>query len=142
MFYVLRWTFYEYVQRKTNVINMKSSDFKDLRVWQHSMAICKDIYKILRLLPIEERFALADQIRRCTISVPSNIAEGQRRGSDKEFLHFLSISRGSLAELHTQLLLCINLEYVSESEITPIINELEEIDKMLNGLMQSISRRL
>ena len=121
---------------------MKSSDFKDLRVWQHSMAICKDIYKILRLLPVEERFALADQIRRSTISVPSNIAEGQRRGSDKEFIHFLSISRGSLAELHTQLLLCINLEYVSESEMTPIINELEEIDKMLNGLMQSISRRL
>ncbi|MDE5840849.1 MAG: four helix bundle protein [Muribaculaceae bacterium] len=121
---------------------MKCSDFKNLRVWQHSMAICKDIYKIVRLLPIEERFALADQIRRSSISVPSNIAEGQRRGSDKEFLHFLSISRGSLAELHTQLLLCVDLEYVPEPEMTPILNELEEIDKMLNGLMQSISRRL
>ena len=121
---------------------MKSSDFKNLRVWQHSRAICKDIYKILKRLPIEERFALADQIRRSSISVPSNIAEGQRRGSDKEFLHFLSISRGSLAELYTQMILCIDLEYVSELEMTPILNELEEIDKMLNGLMLSISRRL
>lgn len=121
---------------------MKSSDFKNLRVWQHAMAICKEIYKILRLLPIEERFALADQIRRSTISVPSNIAEGQRRGSDKEFLHFLSISRGSVAELYTQLMLCVSLEYVPDYEMIPILNELEEIDKMLNGLMQSISRRL
>ncbi|MDE6340796.1 MAG: four helix bundle protein [Muribaculaceae bacterium] len=121
---------------------MNNKDFKDLRVWRHSMAICKDIYKILRLLPIEERFALADQIRRSTISVPSNIAEGQRRGSDKEFLHFLSISSGSLAELMTQLTLCVDLEYVPESDMTPILNELEEIDKMLNGLKRSISRRL
>ena len=121
---------------------MKNNDFRDLRVWQHSMAICKDIYKILRLLPLEEKFALADQIRRSTISVPSNIAEGQRRGSDREFLHFISISSGSLAELITQLMLCVELEYVSESKMSPILDELEEIDKMLNGLKRSISRRI
>ncbi len=120
---------------------MKSYDFKDLRVWSHSMAIAKEVYKIVRLLPIEERFALADQIRRSTISIPSNIAEGQRRSSDRDFYHFLSIASGSLAELQTQLMLCVDLEYISESQMIPIFNELEEIDKMLNGLMRSIGQR-
>ncbi len=105
------------------------------------MAIAKEVYKIVRLLPIEERFALADQIRRSTISIPSNIAEGQRRSSDRDFYHFLSIASGSLAELQTQLMLCVDLEYISESQMIPIFNELEEIDKMLNGLLRSIGQR-
>ncbi len=121
---------------------MNNFDFKDLRVWTHSMAIAKDIYKIIRILPIEERFALADQIRRSTISVPSNIAEGQRRSTDRDFYHFLSIASGSLAELQTQLMLCVDLEYIPEVQMLPILNELEEIDKMLNGLIRSVAKRL
>ncbi len=121
---------------------MKSYDFKDLRVWTHSMAIAKDIYKIVRLLPVEERFALADQIRRSTISVPSNIAEGQRRSTDRDFYHFLSIASGSLAELQTQLMLCVDLEYIPEIQMNPIPTYLAEIVKFSNGVLRSVARRL
>lgn len=83
---------------------MNTSDFKDLRIWKQSMDIVTDIYTLLDNLPNIERYALADQIRRSSVSVPSNIAEGQRRNSNKDFIRFLSISRGSLGELETQLI--------------------------------------
>ncbi|MDE7419793.1 MAG: four helix bundle protein [Muribaculaceae bacterium] len=120
---------------------MKTSDFKKLSVWQLSMDLACEIYKAIRVLPIEERFALSDQMRRAAISIPSNIAEGQRRNSDKEFIHFLSISRGSAAELQTQLILCNRLEYLKEEYIIEIISQLESIDRMLVGLITSINNR-
>lgn len=115
-----------------------TSDFKDLRVWQYSMDIAVEIYELIKLLPNEERFAMADQIRRCAISIPSNIAEGQARKSDKEFLSFLSISRGSIAELSTQLILCGRLGYFDSDIISDKIIKLKIIDKMIAGLMKSI----
>ena len=120
---------------------MKTSDFKKLSVWQLSMDLACEIYKAIRILPIEERFGLSDQMRRAAISIPSNIAEGQRRNSDKEFIHFLSISRGSAAELQTQLILCNRLEYLKEEYIIEIISQLESIDRMLVGLITSINNR-
>ena len=120
---------------------MKTSDFKKLSVWQLSMDLACEIYKAIRVLPIEERFGLSDQMRRAAISIPSNIAEGQRRNSDKEFIHFLSISRGSAAELQTQLILCNRLEYLKEEYIIEIISQLESIDRMLVGLITSINNR-
>lgn len=115
-----------------------TSDFKELRVWQYSMDIAVEIYELIKLLPHEERFAMADQIRRSTISIPSNIAEGQARKSDKEFLRFLSISRGSIAELSTQLILCDRLGYFDSDTISDKIIKLKIIDKMIAGLMKSI----
>lgn len=117
---------------------MKTSDFKDLRVWQHSMDIVTDIYKLMSYLPVEEKYGLSDQIRRAAVSIPSNIAEGQARGSNKEFCHFLSISRGSLAEVETQLLLTIRLGYLQQQPVTDIIARLRDIDKMIGGLMRSL----
>ena len=118
---------------------MKTSDYKDLRIWQQSMDLATDVYMLLNNLPCEERYALADQIRRSCVSIPSNIAEGQARNSSKEFIHFLSISRGSLAELETQLLLCIRLKYLNNSALTEIFERMKNIDKMISSLMHKLS---
>ena len=117
---------------------MKTSDYKDLRVWQQSMGIVTDIYKLIYLLPIEEKYGLSDQIRRAAVSIPSNIAEGQARGSNKEFCHFLSISRGSLAELETQLLLTVRLGFLYDQQIADLLTRLRDIDKMIGGLMRRL----
>ncbi|MBD5263471.1 MAG: four helix bundle protein [Bacteroides sp.] len=120
---------------------MQTSDYKDLRVWQKSMDLVVDIYKLLNHLPQEERYALSDQIRRSAVSIPSNIAEGQARNTAKEFSHFLSISRGSLAELETQLILCIRLQYLNDMCLTDIFERMKHIDKMLSGLMNSLKNK-
>lgn len=117
---------------------MKTSDFKQLTVWQKGMDIVVDVYKLIDSLPRKERFGLCDQMRRCSISIPSNIAEGQARNSSKEFFHFLSISRGSVAELQTQILLCQTLGYTPENIVTTLCEKLSEIDRMLTALMRKL----
>ena len=120
---------------------MKTSDFRQLRAWQHAMDIVVEAYSIINLLPIEERFGLCDQMRRSAVSIPSNIAEGQARNSSKEFIHFLSIARGSIAELQTQILLCKRLEYIAGHVISQIMVHLQDNDKMIGGLMRAISKK-
>ncbi len=118
---------------------MNKSDYKQLSVWQKSMDLAEDIHNFIMILPKEERFALCDQMRRCSISIPSNIAEGHRRNSNKEFNHFLSISKGSIAELDTQLLLCQRFRYADGETISFLCGKLIEIDKMLSSLMARVS---
>lgn len=113
-------------------------DFKDLIVWQKAMELVTEVYKLVKKLPKEELFALSDQIRRSAISIPSNIAEGQGRNSTKEFNRFLAIAKGSKAELETQLLLCVKIKYLEDSEIETAINLIQEIGKMLNALQKSL----
>ena len=79
--------------------------FKSLVVWQKSMKLVEEVYALVDRFPAREKYALADQMRRAAISIPSNIAEGSRRGSKKDYAHFISIAHGSLSELETQLLL-------------------------------------
>lgn len=86
--------------------------FKELIIWQKSMELVEEVYRIIRLLPPEEKFALADQIKRSAVSIPSNIAEGKGRNSDREFLRFLNIANGSAYELETQLIICQRLGYI------------------------------
>ena len=114
-------------------------DFKDLIVWQKAMELVTEVYKLVKKLPKEELFALSDQIRRSAISIPSNIAEGQGRNSTKEFNQFLAIAKGSKAELETQLLLCVKIKYLEDSEIETAINLIQEIGKMLNALQKSLT---
>ncbi|MBR5725966.1 MAG: four helix bundle protein [Muribaculaceae bacterium] len=116
---------------------MKSSDFHDLLVWQKSMNLTAEIYRLVKLLPKEETFALSDQMRRAVVSIPSNIAEGRGRNSDKDFIRFLSISRGSLWELSTQLEICVMLNYLTDSQIEKAKNQIEEISKMISSLGRS-----
>lgn len=118
---------------------MKTSDFKKLKVWQLAMDVACAIYEFIKFLPTEERFGLCDQMRRSSISIPSNIAEGQARNSEKEFIHFLSISRGSVAELQTQLILCVRLHYATPLSIEGLLDSLVQIDKMLTALMHSLN---
>ena len=100
-----------------NRSNQKIEDYKDLIVWQRSMELAEEVYRLVKKLPKEELFALSDQIRRAVISIPSNIAEGYERNSTKEYIHFLSIAKGSKAELETQLLLCTKIHYLNNSDI-------------------------
>ena len=85
---------------------MRIRNYKNLLVWQKAMDLVVEIYNITKLLPKEETYCISDQLRRSAVSVPSNIAEGQSRNSVKEFIQFLAIARGSLAELETQLIIC------------------------------------
>ncbi|MBP3366052.1 MAG: four helix bundle protein [Treponema sp.] len=110
---------------------MAVQSYKELLIWQKGMQIAKEIYSLVKKLPKEEIYALSDQMRRAAVSIPSNIAEGQSRNSTKEFIHFLSITNGSKAELETQLILCKEIGYLTEEEIQPVMNLLQEESKML-----------
>ena len=97
-------------------------DFKDLVVWQKAMELVAEVYLLAKKLPKEEIYALSNQLRRSAVSIPSNIAEGQGRNSTKEFIQFIAIAKGSKAELETQLLLCVKINYLTEAEIEMTIN--------------------
>ena len=122
--------------------NMKTSDYKELQVWHKAIDLVVEIYKISKLLSKEETYGISDQIRRSAVSIPSNIAEGQSRNSIKEFIQFLSIARGSLAELETQLLICIKVNMLSEDNIAEAQNITTEVGKMIKGLMNKLNSQL
>jgi len=113
-------------------------NFKKLTVWQKSMVLVKDVYILVKQLPVEEKYGLQSQTSRAVISIPSNIAEGCSRHSDKEFKRFLEIALGSAFELETQLLLIQELKLV-DKELIVIIDKTCEIQKMLQGLMRSVN---
>ena len=113
-------------------------DYKKLIVWQKAMELTEKTYQLIRLLPREENYALADQMRRAVISIPSNIAEGSGRSTDNEFSRFLAIANGSRTELETQLELCILLNYISRNQCAEVLALSEEIGKMLNVLMKKV----
>lgn len=118
------------------------TDYKDLIVWQKSRALVRLIYILTKKLPRDELFGLTNQIRRAVISIPSNIAEGYSRGSNKEFIHFLRIAKGSAAEVETQLILCVHLEYLQPDEIKEAISLYNEIIRMLGALIVKIDKRI
>jgi len=103
---------------------------EDLKIWQKSMVLTKVVYLLVSELPNDEKFGLISQIKRCAISIPSNIAEGAGRNSQSEFKHFLSIANGSLYELQTQLLLIIELNLIAKNKVQPAIELCIEIQKM------------
>jgi len=111
--------------------------YEELVVWQKAMLLAKIVYGLQKQLPKEEIYGLGDQIRRSVVSIPSNIAEGFGRDTDKEFKHFLSIARGSLFETKTQLQLAESFGYLTiDSKMLALFNE---IGKLLNGLSRSLT---
>ena len=114
-------------------------NYRDLLVWQKAMDLVIEVYHLTNLLPREESHNLSSQMRRAAVSIPSNIAEGQQRKSTKEFIHFLSIAKGSNAELQTQLLICTRLKYFTEKQIYHIFALSEEISKILTKLSANLS---
>lgn len=110
---------------------MKTHRLRDLIIWQKSMILVKNIYLLTENIPATEKFGLISQIRRCAVSIPSNIAEGAGRNNPKEFNQFLGVANGSSYELETQLLLLVELNFKCEEEIQPLLNVLMEIQKMI-----------
>lgn len=114
-------------------------DFKKLLVWEKAHRVVMKVYKLTNSFPTEERFGLTSQMRRCAVSVPSNIAEGCGRDTSAQLRHFLEISMGSAAELEYQILLASDLQYVSVDVYEEVNSDIIEIRKMLRSLMQRVS---
>ena len=112
--------------------------FRELIVWQRSMQLVKEVYRLVGFLPPDERYALSDQLRRAVVSIPSNIAEGYARKYQKEYVNFLSIALGSNAEVETQLLICDELGYIRQEEMKVAFSLVEEVRKMLIKMRRSI----
>ena len=116
--------------------------FEKLNVWQEAKKLVGEVYHLLDSFPKFEKYALCDQIRRAIVSVPSNIAEGSGRKSLKEQIRFLEISYGSLMETYNQLLIAIDLTYITEESVEAIKPSIDAVAKMINGLSNSYSEKL
>ncbi len=115
---------------------------KDLDVWKISIDMVIQVYRLTCNFPKEELYGLTNQIQRSAVSVPSNIAEGAGRNSDKEFLHFLYYATGSLSELETQFVIAYNLGYINDEQKQIMEATFSSIFKMIFGLIQSIKRKM
>ena len=115
-------------------------NFKELMVWKAGIELTKVIFQVTRSFPAEERYGLTSQIIRSAISIPSNIAEGCGRISNKDFKHFLTIALGSSFELETQIIIAKEFNYVSEDELNGISSQIIEIQKMIYGLQKSLDK--
>lgn len=120
-------------------MNTPVRNFRDLIVWQKAMSLAAEVYKLTRQFPKEELFVLTTQVRRAAISVPSNIAEGHAR-QGREFAHYLSIARGSAAEVETQLLLAVQFEYITAASLQPIVELLTEIRRMAAAIANKLTQ--
>jgi four helix bundle protein len=114
--------------------------FRDLIVWQKSIDLVTEVYRSTSKFPREEIFALTSQIRRCAVSIPSNIAEGEGRKGAPEFARFLRIAQGSLAELQTQLIVSERLDYLPRTQFETLSKMTEEVGKLLYGLIRSTNK--
>lgn len=114
-------------------------NFKELKVWQKSRIFVKNLFLLTKQFPKDERFELVSQMRRAAISIPSNIAEGSGRNSNKDFRRFLNIAISSAYELETQIIISFDLGYISEEEFNSRSNDIHEIQKMIFGFRKSLS---
>jgi four helix bundle protein len=116
----------------------RDSSFRDLKIWQRSMTLVEEIYRITNQFPREERFGLTSQIRKAAVSIPSNIGEGKRRKRERAFLNHLDIALGSQGEVEVQLEVAKRVGFLSASDYSPVQEVVEEVGRMLNGLIISI----
>lgn len=114
------------------------ASYRDLRVWQSGMDLVVSVYQETQGLPKEELYGLSSQMRRAAISIPSNIAEGKGRSTDRDRALFFCHARGSLLELETQILICHRLSYFTNASAEALIGATSELGRMLNSLIQSI----
>ncbi len=116
------------------------SSYKDLIAWQKGIELTTIVYKLLNQFPKEERFGLVSQISRSCTSIPANIAEGWGRDSDQNFINYLIIAKGSLYELETHLIVSKNINYITDETLKDVQINIEEISKIINGLIKSIQQ--
>ncbi|MCH8807358.1 MAG: four helix bundle protein [Planctomycetes bacterium] len=110
--------------------------FRDLKVWRKSIGLAKLVYETTKRMPESERFGLTNQMRRAAVSIPSNIAEGNARQTRKNYIHFLIMARGSLAELETQLIIAQELKFLPPT--SELMESIKEVSRMLQGLITSL----
>ena len=113
--------------------------YRDLQVWQKSMTLVTEIYKISKGFPRDEVYGLTSQMRRCAISIPSNMAEGYGRNSTNEYIHFIRVAMGSLYELQTQIEISMNLYYLNRDEFDKLYELSREIERMLSSLIRKLN---
>jgi four helix bundle protein len=118
---------------------MPVTDYSQLETWQRAMDLAVAVHVATRAYPKDELYTLVSQTRRSAVSVPSNIAEGQGRGSSREFVRFLAISRGSLSELETQILLAERFGYLDAAAARGLIEQTKTVGRLLNGLIRSVA---
>jgi four helix bundle protein len=116
----------------------KRHNFKELKVWQYARSLVKEIYTATFSFPKDEMYALTQQIRRATVSIAANIAEGCGRGTNAQLAHFLDISQGSAYEVETLLILSADLGYINQVEYNDLVTKLTEIQRMLDGFKYKI----
>ena len=113
--------------------------YERLEVWQKAMDLAVEVYGLIRNFPVEERFSLSDQMRRCAVSIPSNIAEGAARASKKEFIQYLYIALGSASELDTQIQIAQRVGYIQD--VAALRQDILAVKKMINALITSLKRQ-
>lgn len=114
-------------------------NYTELQTWQAAMDLAEPVYMLTKKYPKEETYGLTSQTRRSAVSVPSNIAEGQGRGSTRDFIRFLTVARGSLCELETQLRLGARLRYVMQGDVDALLTQSSTVGRLLNGLIRSVA---
>jgi four helix bundle protein len=121
---------------------MNESTYRTLVAWQRAIALATEVYTVSKTFPDDERFSLRQQIRRCAISIASNIAEGRGRGSQRDYRHFLRQARGSLYELDTQVVLAERLRYCTPTDASKLMTLISDTARPLQGLISSLDRKL
>ena len=120
---------------------MGVKSYRELVAWQRAMDLAEQVYSATQSWPSEERYGLTSQVKRAVVSVPSNIAEGQGRTTTREFLHHLSIARGSLMEVETQILLARRLDYINSEISSNVLECAAEVSKLISGLFRALENR-
>ncbi len=121
---------------------MAASNYQQLRVWQNGMELVRRVYRLTCSFPKHEMFGLSSQVRRAAISIPANIAEGHTRGTPKEFLRYITIAHGSLAELETMFLLARDLRYLDGENFDQLVNLCDNTGRMLGALRRTLAKKL
>ena len=121
---------------------MSLQHYRELIVWQKAMSLVESVYRATNSFPNTEIYGLTSQVRRAAVSIPSNIAEGQGRNTTRDFLHFLSVSQGSLREVETQITIAERLGYIEKQQETTLLELAAEIGRLLHGLCNSLNKKL
>lgn len=117
-------------------------NFRELKIWQDAMKITKLTYKLTKLFPSAEMYGLTSQMNRAAVSIPSNIAEGAGRNSNKEFTQFLNISIGSCFELETQVILAFEFAYIEKEDLEKFVLDINRLEKMINSLISTLRKNI
>lgn len=121
---------------------MATKSYEDLKVWQDAISLVLAVYEVTNNFPQTEVYGITNQIRRASVSIASNIAEGSERRGTKEFLHFLSIAKGSLGELNTQLIISFKLGFLKDIKYNELNNIIIEVGRMISGLQNKLKSKL